>query len=150
MEITYTQCKQLAKNYPRSQRANSYRSELRDAVEQMRDQPEWLSQSKVYHNSETGATRTVRVPSRLSIADIQAIQQGGCASGAYMPAVTYWQALETMDLYGDDVLAYIEDALGELPPTPHDASWSQLACFYLSHAVELWCWQFDLDGVDWD
>lgn len=73
----------------------------------------------------------------ISPADVAAICQGGCASGAYMPAVTYHQALKTMDRYGDDVLEYIEDALGELPNVAGQ-SWGQMACTYLSCAVELW------------
>lgn len=120
MQLTYTQCKQIAANYP-----------LRDIVEQLQDQPEWITDP-------------------LDIADIQAIQQGGCASGAYMPAVTYHKALQTMSEYGDDVLEYIENNYGEIPQPGKGESWSSLAVFYLSMAVELWVGQFDLDGVDWD
>ena len=69
---------------------------------------------------------------------IAAIVQGGCASGAYMPAVTYWQALETMSKHGDDVLQYVEDTYGELLPPPEGSSWSGVAVHYLSIAVELW------------
>ena len=70
--------------------------------------------------------------------DLAAINQGGCASGAYMPAVTYSTALETMSEHGNDVLQYIEDAFGELPTVPQGESWSGIAVFYLSCAVELW------------
>jgi len=73
----------------------------------------------------------------ISPYDIAAIVQGGCASGAYMPAVTYYAAAKTMAEHGDDVLQYIEDALGELPSVSGQ-SWSQMACTYLSRAVELW------------
>ena len=69
---------------------------------------------------------------------IAAVLQGGCASGAYMPAVTYHSALKTMGDHGDDVCEYIADALGELPNVA-GLSWSGLACHYLSLAVELWC-----------
>lgn len=69
---------------------------------------------------------------------VASICQGGCASGSYMPAVTYWQALRTMSDRGDDVLEYIEDSLGELPNPPSGESWRGMACFYLSYAVELW------------
>ena len=69
---------------------------------------------------------------------VAAICQGGCDSGAYMPAVTYWQALETMTAHGDDVLQYLEDTLGWLPTPTKGASWAGMACFYLSQAVELW------------
>ena len=89
----------------------------------------------------------------ITPADVAAIVQGGCASGAYMPAVTYYAALKTMQEHGDDVLQYIEDALGELPspekityliaslptgPRVAGQGWSQMACTYLSCAVELW------------
>jgi hypothetical protein len=121
MQLSYTQCKQLACNY----------RDLREAVESLQSQPDWITQE-------------------LDLADIQAIQQGGCASGAYMPAVTYYQANKTMAEYGDDVLGYIESELGELPQPDKGESWSGLAVFYLSCAVELWAGQFDLDGVDWD
>ena len=74
----------------------------------------------------------------ITPSDIAAILQGGCASGAYMPAVTYFQALETMSKHGDDVLDYIETALGELPCEFEGISWSGMACHFLSMAVELW------------
>lgn len=73
----------------------------------------------------------------ISPSDVAAIIQGGCASGAYMPAVTYHDALKTMALHGDDVLQYIEDASVELPSVAGQG-WSQMACTYLSAAVELW------------
>lgn len=82
------------------------------------DLPSWIDQS-------------------ISPNDVAAIIQGGCASGAYMPAVTYHQALETMTRHGDDVLQYIEDATGELPSVKGQ-SWGQMACTYVSAAVELW------------
>ena len=69
---------------------------------------------------------------------IASIANSGCNSGAYMPAVTYWAASDVMASYGDDVLDYINDALGELPTPPDDASWKDRACYYLSYAVELW------------
>ena len=74
----------------------------------------------------------------ITAQDIAAIVQGGCASGAYMPAVTYYQANRTMSERGDDVLQYIQDYIGELPKLPDDESWSGMACFYLSYAIELW------------
>jgi len=74
----------------------------------------------------------------ITLYDVQAIMQGGCESGAYMPAVTYHTARETMAKYGDEVLQFIDDYAGELPPVPQDSSWSGIAVFYLSYAVELW------------
>ncbi len=68
---------------------------------------------------------------------VSAIVQGGCSSGAYMPAVTYFDARETMNEHGDDVLDYIEDHCEPLR-VPAGTSWSGIAVFYLSYAVELW------------
>jgi len=71
--------------------------------------------------------------------DVAAICQGGCASGAYMPAVTHWQALETMNEHGDSIFEYIENAYGEIPlPTDTANYWEGMAAFYVSVAVELW------------
>jgi hypothetical protein len=74
----------------------------------------------------------------IDASTIASICQGGCASGAYMRAVTYHRALGTMFHYGDDVLQYIQDAMGELPIPDKDTSWAGMACLYLSCAVELW------------
>ena len=79
------------------------------------------------------------INSDLSPNGVAAINQGGCDSGAYMPACEYYTAGQTMSEHGDDVLQYLEDTTGELPIPPNDISWSQLACFYLSRAVETWC-----------
>jgi len=80
------------------------------------------------------------IDSDIDPATIAAILQGGCASGAYMPAVTYHQALATMSEHGDDVFESLDGYYGEVP-TPNEEqrrSWSALACFYLSAAVEAW------------
>ena len=75
----------------------------------------------------------------ISPHDVAAIVQGGCESGAYMPAVTYHKALATMDEYGDDILDYIENIYGEIPdPIDKSISWSGRAVYYVSLAVELW------------
>ena len=94
------------------------------------NQPEWITQA-------------------LSPCDIAAINQGGCASGAYMPAVTYHAARITMHEHGDDVLQFIEDNYGELPAPPKGESWAGMAVFYLSLAVELFCINHE-DLEDWE
>ena len=85
----------------------------------------------------------------LSPNDLAAINQGGCASGAYMPAVTYHSAAMTMQEHGDDVLQYLSDTMGELPKPADDESWSGMAVFYLSVAVELFCSSHE-DLEDWE
>lgn len=74
----------------------------------------------------------------ITPSDVAAIVQGGCASGAYMPAVTYYDALATMSEHGDAVLQYVQDIYGELPRPKDDESWAGMAVHYLSCAVELW------------
>ena len=73
----------------------------------------------------------------ITATDVESIVQGGCESGAYMPAVTYHIANKTMSEHGDDVLEYIENVLGELPSITGE-SWSGIAVKFLSCAVELW------------
>jgi hypothetical protein len=98
----------------------------------------WNNEDPIAHIPHLGLDVPAWISDDISPYDVAAICQGGCASGAYMPAVTYSKALATMAEHGDDVLQYIDDALGELPAPPSDASWSGLAVFYLSTAVELW------------
>lgn len=91
------------------------------------------------------------IESDITWGDVLAIRQGGCASGAYMPAATYHQAAATMADFGDLVLEHLEECLGEIPQPPADSSWSGMACFYLSLAVETWAHGLELpDGCeDW-
>jgi hypothetical protein len=77
--------------------------------------------------------------------DIEAIQYGGCASGAYMPAVTYWQARETMNQFSDEIFEEIENAIGPIAEASPDlSSWDAFACWCVSSAVELWASQFEV------
>lgn len=79
------------------------------------------------------------IEGRLSPSDIAAICQGGCASGAYMPAVTYHKAMSTMGKHGDDVIDFI-DSYGDngLPTLSSAKSWAGICCDILSYATELW------------
>ena len=99
-----------------------------------------------YVDPITELTDEITIPrwidQEISPSTVAAILQGGCASGAYMPAVTYSDAEETMHQHGDaedGVLEYLED-FGDLHHThlPASISWSELSCFYVSCAVELW------------
>ena len=139
--LTFTQCKQLAANY------SHYPGGMRKVIKQMQDQPEFIRESWELYNLEDGM---IAPKSPLTLYTMKAVQTGGCDSGAYMPAVTYYYAEQTMADHGDAVLEYIKERAGELPPPPEGSSWFDMAVFYLSYAVELWCCQFNLDGVDWD
>lgn len=85
-----------------------------------------------------GVTVPAWIEQDITPSTIASIVQGGCASGAYMPAVTYYQALQVMAEHGDDVLGHIEGVLDGLPAPKAGESWSGLACYYLSIAVEMW------------
>ena len=78
----------------------------------------------------------------ITAQDIVSIVQGGCASGAYMPAVTYHVAVDLMTDYGDGIFDTIEDVMG-CPPADclsrtEDNSWAQMATRFVSLAVEIW------------
>lgn len=124
IELTFTQCKQIINNG----------HDIRDFVESINDQPEWM----------------VGGMGIASICELQAILQSGCAANAHR-SVYYYDAQKVMAGYGDEVLDYIENQLGDLPNVTGQG-WSQMASTYLSCAVELWCSQFadTLDGVNWD
>ena len=93
----------------------------------------------------------------ITVHQVAAIIDGGCDSGAYMPAVNYppFGAGQTMAEHGNEVLEFIEDH-SELPQIEAGASWSGIACIFLSHAVELWCAMHEdkiasaLADDDWD
>lgn len=83
------------------------------------DQPQWLLQQP------------------LTYSDCKAIEQGGCASGAYMPAVTYYTATQTMAEYGDAITEYVQDMLGDDAAPKPGLAWSHQAVWWFSCAVEL-------------
>ncbi len=103
-----------------------------------------MSEYEKLWNNETDLTDLETAPDypgwieSMSPYDMAAIAQGGCASGAYMPAVTYRTALATMTVHGDDVMEYIETVYGEVSAATSGLGWGRLAVFYLSFAVELW------------
>ena len=74
----------------------------------------------------------------ILIRTIDDIVRQGCTPGLYMLAVAGCPALATMSLHGDEILWFVEDALGEPLTIPTGSGWSGLACHYLSTAVELW------------
>lgn len=125
IELTFTQCKQIINNG----------EDLREIVKQLNDQPAFMS-------GEMGIG---------SICELKSIIQSGCASNAHK-SVYFHAATQHMAEYGDDVLEFLEGELGEIPQPKSGVSWGELASFYLSYAIKLWCSDFAdaLDGVDWD
>lgn len=105
-------------------------------------QEAWNNEEPV---SELGLTVPAWIDQDISPSEIAAIVQGGCASGAYMPAVTYYDAGQTMEKWGDDILNYLDeyadgDDLGtvSLDNFVLDDVWLGLSVHLLSSAVELW------------
>jgi hypothetical protein len=74
----------------------------------------------------------------ITTSTIAAICEGGCDSGAYMPAVSYRDAFWTMDDHGDDVLSYLANVGGFTEVDASQHSWAGLAVFFLSQAVDAW------------
>jgi len=101
-----------------------------------------MSTVNLYDYDSIRAAEYVDVPAwidaEISAPDVAAIEQGGCESGAYMPAVTYATAADTMARHGDAVLDYLESVYGDVPAPPRGASWSAIAVHYLSRAVDAW------------
>lgn len=95
------------------------------------DVPDWITGRGKYGKRE-------EEQHEISADDCVAIEQGGCASGAWMPAVTYHTAGQIMAEHGDDVLDYILEVSGEMSQIKDTDSWSGMACNFLSNAVELW------------
>ena len=127
LALTFSQCKTIVENG----------QDLRSSVDQLNDQPDWLL--------EMGGI--------TSIYELKSIIECGCASGAFMPAVTYYTANKIMSQYGDDILEFLDNtgSCDVIAIDPSFDSWSGIAVKFVSMAVELWCIQFDsvVDGMDY-
>ena len=91
----------------------------------------------------------------LSGTDIAAVIQGGCASGAWMPAVTYWQSAEILQKYEDEILELLAHAgvdMAMLISAEQDnrESYRDLGCKLVSAAVEIWCCRFEQSDILWN
>jgi hypothetical protein len=75
----------------------------------------------------------------ITCSDVAAILQGGCESGAYMPAVTYHQAIKTMEEYDKEILDMCLMYTIPVLPSVIEIGWYSLACWLVSYAVETWC-----------
>ena len=74
----------------------------------------------------------------ISTLDVGAILEGGCQSGTYPPAVEYRRALETMNVYGDEIIEFIANNQWGVPRFAI-TSWPRTAVKIVSTAVEMWC-----------
>lgn len=74
----------------------------------------------------------------ITVCTVRAICQGGCVSGAYMPAVTYFDAKHTMAEHGEEIFDFITDHLGDSGLDNDCTSFGMKCCAWMSCAVELW------------
>jgi hypothetical protein len=109
-------------------------------AEPMTDDALWNDQTEV---RELGIRVPAWIEQDITCYDIAAICQGGCESGAYMPAVIYHKAVDTMAEYGEEIFDEIEQAFDSAldvlkcgPSRP--ASWPGMAVAFVSFAVESW------------
>lgn len=111
-------------------------------AEPMTDNALWNDETEL---RELGIKVPAWIEQDLTCYDIAGICQGGCESGAYMPAVIYHKAVDTMAEHGEEIFDVIEqvcgtnDALDILKRgTSRPASWQGMAVAFVSFAVESW------------
>lgn len=116
-----------------------YNFGVKPMAEPMTDNALWNDQTEL---RELGIKVPAWIEPDITCYDIAAICQGGCESGAYMPAVTYYKAVDTMAEHGDEIFDVIEQALDSaldvLKRGKDDASWRGMAVAFVSFAVESW------------
>ena len=71
-----------------------------------------------------------------------------CEDSAAFAPETACVVCRFMHDMGDEVLDYLENTQGELPVPPQGCSWSGMAVFYLSCAVELWAAGAEYEALD--
>ena len=74
----------------------------------------------------------------ITVGQVRSIAEGGCGSGAYMPAVEGYTALQTMAEHGDAVVHWLEDYADAFELNPLAESWAGFASRVLTYAVDVW------------
>ena len=86
-----------------------------------------MSDDILWHNEEPITALGIKVPAwieqDIDPCTLAAILQGGCASGAYMPAVSHREALDTMREHGQEVVDYVQESFGSASNNPA-GSWT--------------------------
>lgn len=100
----------------------------------MRESPLWIEDEVRSFDIEVPAW----IEQDITCSDVAAVLQGGCESGAYMPAVTYHQALATMAEHDEAILDMVKNT-GATVPDVLEVGWYRFACWLVSAAVESWC-----------
>ena len=88
---------------------------------------------------EENAPAWINEVQKITVYDLQSIAQGGCESGAYMPATTYYDAKEVMHKHGDDITDSITDLFEDgIKYDIADDTWAGFCSKVYSMAVENW------------
>jgi len=88
---------------------------------------------------DLGIDVPVWIEQDITVGQVEAITQGGCESGAYMAAVRYFDAMQTLAEHGDEILDFIDGTTGDFDAFSFEhCSWNEMNCKIVSHAVELW------------
>jgi hypothetical protein len=99
--------------------------------------PRWTEDSPA---KDAGIEVPEWIDQDILLGQIEDIFLGGCDSGAYMPAVTYHEALKTMHEHGSKVFDFLEEHDFNTTALIYSAtaSWPAWACKLVSAAVEHW------------
>jgi len=118
-------------------------------AELMTDDALWNDETEL---RELGIKVPAWIEQDITCYDIAAICQGGCESGAYMPAVIYHKAVDTMAEHGEEIFDVIEQAfdsaLDVLKRGKDDATWRHMAVAFVSFAVESWAQEIHAELVE--
>jgi hypothetical protein len=102
---------------------------------------------------EAGVFTPDYVKGGVTFSTVAAIYQGGCESGAYMPAVTYYDARQTMAEHGDEIVDDIRDS-GAFDENylaiREDEDFSWYCCRMVSAAVEFWAYTTTINYCEED
>lgn len=115
--LTFSQTKYLLENMDRY--------DVADFISKVNDQPDFIESMGVIED----------------VAELIAIYEGGCASGAYMPAVTYFTAKKTFIEYEDKLCDYV-DGYGLSLDLDKGDCFSNFCAKVCSAAVESWVSSF--------
>lgn len=104
-----------------------------------------MSYDILWNSDEVEVAEHVNVPvwidQGISCYDVAAIVQGGCESGAYMPAVTYYEAQKIINEHADSVIRFLENQGHEKAEFNFsNQTWAGFCVQLLSLAVDTWAY----------
>jgi hypothetical protein len=125
-KLSFSQCKEIINNG----------DNLRDFLESVTtNQPEFI----------------ISMGAIDSIYELKAIKEGGCESGAYMPAVTYSTALKCMYEHYEEIEAIFQDhGYESIEFDLESETFAGFSSRLVSMAVELWVSSIETDHISYE